>query len=710
MGKSSKPIIGYWYSLGLHMGLCAGPIDALRKIVAGGKGAWSGNLTASTDFDISKPELFGGEKKEGGIDGTATLMMGEATQGVNAYLEQQLGSPMTAFRGLCTLLFRGRISALNPYIKAWSFQVSKWTAGWRTPVWQPSLCKVGEGMNGAHIVYRAITDPVTGLGRDPSTLDLDRMLEAAQTLYGEGLGFCFKWSRSDVLANFVQIVCGHAGGDFVDDPTTGLQYLKLFRGDYDPDSLDLLYEHNVSEVTEWDVAALAGSVNQITVKYHDCETNKDVAVVVQNLANIQAQGRVINQTNNYPGIWSADLATKIAMRDLHAVSSLPARGKIKVLGTVEVRKGDVKAFSWARLNLARLPVRVLEIDRGDGINSAMTLTVGQDVYAMPTTSYVVVQATSWTAPNLTPAPVPHQQLVEASWRDLAASLSAADLAQVAATSCYMGALGDRPPCVAYNYELTARIGSSGAFANVAAGPFAPSALLQDAMPAERGPTAAVLTGGSDLDQVTLPCEVLIDGELMRCDALDPVTGAATLARACVDTVPAAHASGARVWFTDGWTAADPTEYIAGESIQAKLLTRTGEGTLDPSLATTASITLAGRQDLPYAPARLRINGDDNPATAAAPITVSFARRNRLTQADQLVDQTSGDITPEDGQTTTVQVFNSVGTRMHEETGITGTSATPWSPATAGIYTVKVFSMRDGLASWQTAQWSVSITL
>jgi len=708
MGKSSKPIIGYWYSLGLHMGLSAG-IEALRQIVAGGKQAWSGNQTTSGDININKPELFGGEKKEGGIDGVATVMMGDADQAVNAYLTEQLGSPMTAFRGLCTILFRGRISAMNPYLKAWSFQVSKWTARWRTPVWQPDLCKIGEGMNGAHIIYRAITDPVTGLGRDPSTLDLDRMLEAAQTLYDEGLGFCFKWSRSDVLGNFVALVCNHAGGDFVDDPTTGLEYLRLYRGDYDPDTLDVLDEHNISDLIEWDVGALAGSINQITVSYHDCNTNKDANVVVQNLANIQAQGRVVNQTNSYPGIWSADLAARIAMRDLRAVSSLPARGKIKVLGTVDVRKGDVKAFSWARLNLVRLPIRVLEIDRGDAVNSAPTLTVAQDVYAMPSGSYVVAPPTSWTAPNLTPVPVPHQQLLEATWRDLAANLRAADLAQVAATSCYVGALGDRPPCVAYNYELTTRIGGSGDFADVAAGPFAPSAVLQGAMAAEPGPTAVVLTGGSDLASVTLPCEVVIDNERMRCDTLDPVTGDATLARGCIDTVPAGHAAGARVWFTDGWTAADPTEYIIGETIQAKLLTRTGDGTLDPALATTASITLTGRQDLPYPPARLKVNGVDNPASVTAPVTVSFARRNRLTQADQLIDQSSGDVTPEVGQTVTVQ-FYSGASKVHEETGIAGTASTPWSPATPGTYTIKAFSVRDSDASLQTAQWSGTITI
>ena len=89
--------------------------------------------------------------------------------------------------------------------------------------------------------------------------------------------------------------------------------------------------------------------------------------------------------------------------------------------------------------------------------------------------------------------------------------------------------------------------------------------------------------------------------------------------------------------------------------------------------------------------------------------MSWSRRNRLTQADQLIDQTAGDITPEDGQTTTVQCFSGT-TKVHEETGLTGTSATAWTPATAGVYTVKVFSVRDGHNSLQTQQWSGTITI
>lgn len=700
MGKNSNPIIGYWYGLGVHMGLCVGPVDQITQIVAGGKVAWSGTQTASGSISIDKPGLFGGQHKEGGLQGTATVMMGEATQAPNAYLQSQLGTPMPAFRGLCTIVWRGLVSAMSPYLKAWSFQVSKWTVGWRTDVWQPTLAKVNEGMNPAHIIYRAITDPVTGLGRDPSTLDLTRMLAAANTLSTEGFGLNFKWSRSDVLANFVQMVCSHVGGDFVDDPTTGLQYLKLYRADYDINTATLIDESNIIDLQSYEVPALAGSVNEVTVTYHDWTDNKDHAITVQNLANVQAQGRVVNQSNAYPGIGTSTLATRVAMRDLRAQSALPARIKVTAQGTVTVRKGDVLAFSWARLNISRMAVRVLEIDRGDAVKGAISLTMAQDVYDVPSNAYVIVQPPKWTAPITTPAPVPDQRLVEASYRDLAANMRAADLAQVSATAGYVGALGDMPPCVATGYQLQTSVDSGSTWQSPTTGPFAPSAVLQAALLQEAGPSTATLISGSLLDRVTVPCEVLIDDEIMRCDAINTTTGLVTLARGCVDTVPTAHVAGARVWFTDGFTASDPTEYVTGETVQAKLLPQTGSGTLDPSSATTISVTLDERQIRPYPPASLKVNSIAYPASVKEPLpTITWVERNRTTEADQLIDTTAATVTPETGTTYTLRTYLG-GVLKGTQTGLTTTSATPSAPGGYGSMRIEIDAVRDGYSSWQ----------
>lgn len=61
MGKSKKTTIGPRYFMGLHMGLCRGPVDAIRQIRVGGKIAWTGSVTSNTTIRINQPNLFGGE-------------------------------------------------------------------------------------------------------------------------------------------------------------------------------------------------------------------------------------------------------------------------------------------------------------------------------------------------------------------------------------------------------------------------------------------------------------------------------------------------------------------------------------------------------------------------------------------------------------------------------------------------------------------------
>ena len=102
----------------------------------------------------------------------------------------------------------------------------------------------------------------------------------------------------------------------------------------------------------------------------------------------------------------------------------------------------------------------------------------------------------------------------------------------------------------------------------------------------------------DLDLVVVGTEALIDDELVRIDAIDAVAGTLTLARGCVDTVPVPHAVGARVWWSDTYVGADPTECLAGEAGEAKLRTRAPVGVLDPSLAPVVQTVLAARHARP----------------------------------------------------------------------------------------------------------------
>ncbi|EED67965.1 LamG-like jellyroll fold domain-containing protein [Comamonas testosteroni] len=146
MGKKKKTTIGYKYFMGLHMGLCRGPLDVLREIRVGNKRAWTGNITTSTEIQIDQPELFGGEEQEGGIQGTLAVLMGEATQPRHARLAQMLGGLVSAFRGVATAYFDGMVCAMSPYPKEWSFRVRRITKGWHNDApWYPEKAAIKMG-------------------------------------------------------------------------------------------------------------------------------------------------------------------------------------------------------------------------------------------------------------------------------------------------------------------------------------------------------------------------------------------------------------------------------------------------------------------------------------------------------------------------------------------------------------------------------------
>ena len=117
MGGSSKSqTVGYRYYLGMHLAICHGPVDAITEIQVGERQAWSGNLTASGRITVNVPELFGGEKREGGISGAIDAAFGQAAQTPNDYLASKIGSPQPAYRGVLSLILRQLyIAANNPY-------------------------------------------------------------------------------------------------------------------------------------------------------------------------------------------------------------------------------------------------------------------------------------------------------------------------------------------------------------------------------------------------------------------------------------------------------------------------------------------------------------------------------------------------------------------------------------------------------------------
>lgn len=124
------------------------------------------------------------------------------------------------------------------------------------------------------------------------------------------------------------------------------------------------------------------------------------------------------------------------------------------------------------------------------------------------------------------------------------------------------------------------------------------------------------------------------GSVVDCCDLLITTPARTLTvnRGVLDTVPTAHEAGSRIWFADGAQGVDPTEYAAGETVDARLLTVTGKGTLALASAPTDSLAMNRRQNRPYPPDNVTIDNVAYPAVAKGDLVISWAHWDRLSQA------------------------------------------------------------------------------
>lgn len=574
-GGGGSYTTGYRYFFGIHMGIGRGPVDELCEVKVGDRTAWSGAATSNGAINIDQYNLFGGEEKEGGIQGTLAVMMGEPTQTAPDSLRSLFGasvpnavtisgtvggnglyaksanyqsyyttiggvlwqlaldgfghwtifsstgtiyrsadapsapeaatgwsrvtlapdggaynfetgqydtvesltpvagltitanySLVPGFRRMFTVFFDGLVAMNNPYPKPWKFRVRRVLKGWDGDVWQPSLAKIMMGdvmaMNGAHIIYECLTNREWGRGLPRTSLDDTAFTQVAQTLYNEGFGLCLRWSRTDDIKTFIKTVLNHIGGALFTSRSTGLQTLRLIRGDYDLNTLPhFTPETGLLEVTDNPVASTGVSTNEVVVTYREPTSDEDRTVRVSNLAALQANGGAINSvTREYKGVPNAEFATKLAQRDLR-VSSIALRKftvRLDRRGR-SIEPGGVFLISDPSRSIPVTPVRAGQIEDGTLTGGAITVTAAQDVFSLPTVNWNVEVPNTWTPPT-TLACLDVHKVFEIPYFLLAQNLRRADLAYVQDNDGFFGAVCAQGNSLNGGYQIAVRSGPS----------------------------------------------------------------------------------------------------------------------------------------------------------------------------------------------------------------------------------------------------------
>lgn len=804
-GKAGGTTIGYRYKMGLHMGLSRGPIDEIVEIRVGDLRAWpqfdtdyktvnvfeavadmvvaaiadqpsdvswvtddadpskngyyrregstwnyigatqtSVAITESGVNQIDAPNLFGGDDKEGGINGPLTVMMGEDTQTCPTSLSSLLTGIVPGFRGVATAFFNGLVCSMNPYPKSWAFRLRRAVKGWYndTP-WYPEKAIItlmgfeGDGgdstttnddytnpvikaMNPAHMILECATNPEWGKGIPMELLNLNSFRQAADTLFDEGFGLCMMWMRTEDVDVFVQSIINHIGAAVYVDRASGLLTLRLIRNDYIPGELVVWTTDNGLISIDQDTSSTQDtSYNEVIVTFTEAVTGKQASVRWQSIASFQSIGQIQSTTANYPGIPTKALAARVAARD----------GQVQCMGLTnyvvklnrkawKIAPGSVFAVADPKRDIGFVVLRAGNISDGTDTDGTITINAAQDVFGLPDNWYIEPQTSQWTPPVRLPVAPTQHRLMEAPYRDLVRSLTPADFAAVTDDESFVASVVASPGGTTVNYLLFTEAAGEATFVQRGSGDFSPTALLNGAI----GPydTSAIIDNMLGFDSAILGTAMLVDNEIIRVDVLNSMTGELTIARGCADTIPAAHADNARVWFYEDEFVEDDRAYTVSEVISAKYITVGTAGRLDQADSPTDSVTIGLRQACPYPPANVLANDGttDFPVYSltssdvfSGDFTIKWVGRDRITQADQLIEFSAANVGPETGVSYTIRVYDDDGvTLLRTDTAITS----PYSydsvkQAADGDPEHPIFelvSVRDGLESFYKNRFKV----
>ena len=725
------------YRLSLHYGICHGPVDALKAIYVGEKEAWSGIVYDDVPIPVNNPDLFGGQKKEGGVVGSATFLPGGATQVMPEELANKLGRTSAncpAYRGIASVFFHSsgyggyyRYSGggflwgtNNPYLR------SIWMKVRRSPKALPvDLRMIGNDANPAAIIYECLTDKVWGMGASDAIIDAPSFETSAATLLSEGFGLSMLWTRSATVEAFVTEVIDHIQATLFVNPRTGKLTLKLIRSDYDVDDLPVLDETNCT-VTGFDRKAWGETTNEIVVTWTNPENEQEETVVAQDLANITIQGAVISDSRNYYGVRNADLAMFLAKRDLVTASAPLAAFDIDVDRSAwNFVPGGCAILNYPEYGIEGLVLRLGKIDYGRPGTPTIKVSALEDIFGLPTASYTTPDETEWADPSADPQPITLSRVITAPGFFSSAALSVGDAAALDFPEVLSAIIAsqDNQDAVAYDLvQQTVLPNGDVVGETTATKPILGNCLLDDVLPAEAttvlgsfppmiGGTGPSISGFLFIGATTEQFQ-----EIALIQSFDEDDGW-TLKRGVLDTVPRSWPVDTPVWFVSRGTNFVDSSQIrsSGEVVRYKLLTRTSRGLLSATLAPVVGATLTSRPHLPSRPADVKVGGVgfgtlDVSATPPSTVAVTWANRNRLLEDSQVLAWNDGTVTPEAGQTTTITIRTVSGTVLSTYNGLTGTSynvpLTDWG--TNAIGDVYITSKRDGLESLQGAMVRVKV--
>ena len=727
MPRSKKRTVGYKYYVGVHMALFHAKADKITRVKVDDKEVWRGTSTGGA-ITIDAEDIFGGKSREGGVSGTLRFLPGGSTQTQNSYLLGVLGSLVPAFKGVASIVLEHMYLSMNPYLKVWGTlaqRIHYQQDG--TTQWQDSLAQIDvsvcdtdgstvtvAAMNPAHIIRECLTNTKWGMGYNTGDIDETSFLACANTLFTEGMGMCLTWDTQKSIEDFVKIVLQHIEAVIDVDRRTGKFCLTLIRNDYDVNDLITLDASNIDRITDFKRPAFGELCTSITVNYWDVMGDKSASLTVQDIALEQEQGTGGNNTTvTYEGFVDSNTVSRVAQRDLVSLSTPLVSCTVYATKVArDLRVGRCFILTWPDYQIEGLVMRVTEIAYGNGKTRRVRIKCAQDVFSYPEDAFVVDPGTGWADPNVPPGAARQEIAFEAPYYELVRRGGATAVNALLVENPYLGyvaAAATAPVEASINAELWTDSGAG--YEDVITLDFCAGGTLT----ADMGLTDTTFTLANVQNLTTVVAGTLLQmgDELMV--YVSEASNVVTVKRGALDTLPQLHTAGEAVLFWDEGIAVDPTEYDLSDEVDCKVTPVNGSGVYAVASATALPVTVAGRANLPFNAAQIKIDGVYYPAIDVrhpGDIEMTWAHRNRKTQTGTtILGFVDAGISIEPGVEYEIRIYDIDNVLQFTYTGLTGTSYTIPSADLATVAPfafIEMDSYRGDFYSFQTYRHQVQV--
>jgi hypothetical protein len=280
------------------------------------------------------------------------------------------------------------IFGLTPQVPTYSFEVGSYVDTFDASKWPAAkpLSIIGEDSNPVNVIVDLLTgDGADGkLGQDISTIDFDSFSAAGYTLAVEGHGYSRALDQAKPARDHIQDILRQIDGAMSFDTSIGKWVLKLIRNDYNLSDCPHITKANCSGLRGFASGGWLDLPNRILIQWTDRANGYIVATAPssnQALSTATSDGGIREQSIEMLGICEADTAARCAERELAALSRPLMRFTALLNRSMfRLNVGDVVKVTWTDPDIAGLPFRVANINRGNLDDPTIVVDLIQDYF------------------------------------------------------------------------------------------------------------------------------------------------------------------------------------------------------------------------------------------------------------------------------------------------------------------------------------------